>query len=376
MSKAKQILLKILSFFKRSILVILRFFGKSFAITFGVLSGIVFFVLIISILTLPFQPKENEEKTQINQNISYFYGQEESKNIIARLELFGDVIDPYQEERMPAFFGQPNIIDGMVISSQLAELAKQDNVKGIILDLSTYGGSPAGAQLILDAVKNYQKKTNKPVWTFVADSSYSAGAYLSASSNKIFATKTAGVGSIGVVGPTLIKTEGMTGIMGLEARNIQIETLSEGRNKAPKNPFNQTEEELVAERRMMKNMYDEFVKVMVENRKIDEEVLRNKMGAEIFIAGKEGLEYDLVDEIATRNQVFEKMATELKIQDNFVVNTYTAIPKNDFGLFSGFEFLPSVLKKDSQTTNPRASLCRENRILFYHGNVNKDLCGR
>lgn len=335
-----------------------------------ILSSIILSGIVASFMGFSEEPEFALE----NQEVSYFYGKEDSKNIIARLELYGDVIDPYQEMTMPAFFGDMDVIDGMVISKQLKELSQEKDIKAVVLDLSTYGGSPAGAALILEAVENYKKETNNPVYTFVADASFSAGAYLSANSDKIFATEIAGVGSVGVNGGEIIRANNLKSLGFIEADNIQLEGIFEGKNKDFKNPLNPTEEELSHIRNFMKDSYDELVKAMVEGRGIDESALRNEMGAQIFMAGTGGLKYGLVDEIATRTETFEKIATELEIQDDFVVNTYKSFSEDSFDLFGGL--FPPLFKRETRVVDPRASLCRENRILFYYGNIERDLCGR
>lgn len=369
MSKIKNITVSIYNHFKSAIKKTIKSAGKSFAFTIGIFVAIFAFFTVITVISIPFQSSENEG-TQLNQTLTYHSGNKESNNIIARIELYGDVVDPYQGATTPSFFAEQAAIDGMVIKKQLHELAKEDTIKGVVLDLSTYGGSPISAQLIVEGVEYYKSTTNKPVYTFVADSSFSAGAYLSSNSSKIFASDIAGVGSIGVVGPQIIRASELNTIAGIEARNIDLETISEGKNKAPKNPLNPTEEELEPTRAMMIDLYNEFVAVMVQNRGIDESVLRNEMGANMYMAGTNGLKFKLVDEIATREEVFERMAQETGIADNFVVNTYQYNPNSGFNLFNAL--FSSQQKNPS--IDPRQSLCRKNRVLFYHGDIQNDLC--
>lgn len=95
--------------------------------------------------------------------------------------------------------GSLDAMSGMTGYSRLDRLyrmAQSDrDVKGILLEMDSPGGSGAGLFDLADFIK----QSEKPIWAAVNESAYSAGYALAASAQRIAVTRTAGVGSVGVI---------------------------------------------------------------------------------------------------------------------------------------------------------------------------------
>ncbi len=83
------------------------------------------------------------------------------------------------------------------IGAQLAAALSDPQVRGIALEIDTFGGEVAGAFDLADAVR--AARAVKPVWAFVAESALSAGYAIASQADRIVLPRTGEVGSIGVL---------------------------------------------------------------------------------------------------------------------------------------------------------------------------------
>ena len=70
---------------------------------------------------------------------------------------------------------------GYDIKAKLYAAAADDNIKGVILDINSPGGTIYGSRAIADGVKYYKDTTKKPVYAFISGIGAS-GAYWAAAS--------------------------------------------------------------------------------------------------------------------------------------------------------------------------------------------------
>jgi ClpP class serine protease len=71
------------------------------------------------------------------------------------------------------------------------------SVKGILLEINSYGGEANGCFDLSDAI--FAARGAKPLYAVAADDSYSGAFALASAASKLFVSRTSGVGSIGVV---------------------------------------------------------------------------------------------------------------------------------------------------------------------------------
>ena len=83
------------------------------------------------------------------------------------------------------------------IAAQIAAAASDPSVRGIALEIDSFGGEVAGVFDLADAIRT--ARTAKPVWAFVAEHAFSAGYALASEADRIILPRTGAVGSIGVV---------------------------------------------------------------------------------------------------------------------------------------------------------------------------------
>lgn len=133
-----------------------------------------------------------------------------------------------------SFYGSAqNVIDS------LQRAFKQDNVKGVILDLNSPGGSPVQSDLIYSEIKRLQAEDPKKrkVYSVVSDVCASGCYYLAAATEEIYANELSTVGSIGV----LFSSFGAVDLMKKIGVDRRLQTA--GKYKAFLDPFSAESEE-------------------------------------------------------------------------------------------------------------------------------------
>jgi len=83
------------------------------------------------------------------------------------------------------------------IEQQLGQAVADPAVAGIVLDIDSPGGEAGGVFELAERIRAATRE--KPVWAVANDQAFSAAYALAAASDKVFVTRTGGVGSIGVI---------------------------------------------------------------------------------------------------------------------------------------------------------------------------------
>jgi protease IV len=158
---------------------------------------------------------------------------------------------------------------------------RNNRVKAVLLHMNTPGGVASDAAGIYDALLAYKKKYNVPVYAFVDGMCASGGMYICAAADKMYATSSSVIGSVGVIlGPTF----NFSGAM--EKFGIQSLTITQGKDKDMLNPFRPWKEgEDQSLVNITKELYEQFVTAVATGRpRLDREKLVNVYGAQVFIA--------------------------------------------------------------------------------------------
>lgn len=204
---------------------------------------------------------------------------------------------------------------GYDVKEDLEAAATRSDIKGIILEMDTPGGTIFGSRAIADAVTAYQERTGRPVVAFVRGMSASGGMYAMAGADHIVADHGTLIGSIGVIfGPftryeKVIGTEG--GLLGGGVQTtggITEEYITAGRSKDIGNPYRglNTEERTVLQAGVDNN-YTTFVDHVATGRSIEAAVIRDRLGALIYDE-QSAQANGLIDQVGNRDEAYAKAA--------------------------------------------------------------------
>lgn len=252
----------------------------------------------------------------------YVDGDEESENYLLELRINGPILNSPSNS---GFFGLDSSVTYAYQFQKLMEkVAEDDRIQGIFLRVSTPGGTVVGSNVVYDALAAYKEATDSPIYAYVEGLSASGGVWSMVAADQILAAPGSVIGSIGVIGPTLVYFNNPValdgGLLGggvTTEGGIQQFVISAGKGKDLGNPFRPpTEEELENWRVNINNEYDDFVTHVAANRDITEQTLRQDMGA--FIFGTEQAEqYNLIDGTSGRPEAISALAESLELGEDY-----------------------------------------------------------
>ncbi|MFN3312634.1 MAG: S49 family peptidase [Hyphomonas sp.] len=115
------------------------------------------------------------------------------------------------------------------IAAQIAAAADDAAVRGLALEIDSFGGEVAGVFDLADRIRAIRGA--KPVWAFVAEHAFSAGYALASQADRILLPRTGALGSIGVV----VLHADMSGQ--LDQDGVRITLVHSGQHKVDGNPY-------------------------------------------------------------------------------------------------------------------------------------------
>lgn len=115
------------------------------------------------------------------------------------------------------------------IAAQIEAAASDPNVRGLALEIDSFGGEVAGVFDLADQIRAV--RATKTVWAFVAEHALSAGYALASQADRILLPRTGAVGSIGVV----VMHADLSGQ--LDQDGVRVTLIHSGQRKVDGNPY-------------------------------------------------------------------------------------------------------------------------------------------
>ena len=115
------------------------------------------------------------------------------------------------------------------MAAQIEAAARDPNVRGLALEIDSFGGEVAGVFDLADQIRAV--RATKPVWAFVAEHAFSAGYALASQADRILLPRTGAVGSIGVV----VMHADLSGQ--LDQDGVRVTLIHSGQHKVDGNPY-------------------------------------------------------------------------------------------------------------------------------------------
>ena len=197
------------------------------------------------------------------------------------------------------------------ILQKIEKAMKTKNLKGIVLRVNSGGGSALASEIIYQELT----KLNIPIYVSMSDTTASGGYYISMAGNKVFANNATITGSIGVVS-MLPKFNNAKNKYGVHSNSV-----SKGKYSEIYDSFEPLSEESRAKiSQSMQETYKEFKSRVSKNRKIDENTLEGYAQGKIWL-GDEAKNINLIDGIASLDEVIKIMAKDLNLRNNYAVES-------------------------------------------------------
>jgi signal peptide peptidase SppA len=216
---------------------------------------------------------------------------------VAVIEVSGSLVN-----RASGMEAQSGLTSYEQLGNEILEAATDPMVRGILLRLDSYGGEANGAWDVASLIEEAARV--KPVWAAVDDWALSAGYLLASAADRIWVTRTGGVGSVGIIAMHLDQS-------GWDAANgLRYTTIFAGGRKNDFNPHEPLSEGarsvLVAE---VDRLYGMFVDAVARRRSLSAAAVRATQAGILY--GEESIAQGFADSVGTFRDALAAMTDSI-----------------------------------------------------------------
>tara|TARA_B100000989_G_scaffold85102_1_gene61094 strand:- start:2930 stop:3823 length:894 start_codon:yes stop_codon:yes gene_type:complete len=203
------------------------------------------------------------------------------------------------------------IMNNPELIKQLELLKNNKNLRAVLVDVNSPGGTVVGSKEIYDNLKKISEKI--PVAISMKEVAASGGYMVALAGNKIFCYEGTITGSVGVIMQS-VNIEKL-----LESLGIEPVIFKSGELKAKPNPIEKlssSDKDII--QKIIKSIHESFLTMVKNNRKISEENLKIISDGRIF-TGIEAKKINLVDEIGSEKDALDWLKAETKLEKDIDV---------------------------------------------------------
>lgn len=233
------------------------------------------------------------------------------------------------------------IADGdqyQTIMSDLNTAREDDTIKGIIMRVNSPGGSVYNSEQIHNYIKKVQEERKIPVYTVMETMAASGGYYISAPTDRIYASNETFTGSIGVIMQSY-SLQGLFEKYGIKEQNITTGKMKDAGSAGK----DMTDEQKQYFQDLADSAFSRFVKVVADGRSMSESDVKKLADGRVY-DGSQAVKNGLVDEIGDLEKALEDMTEEANLQDPIIFQNADVLSN-----FQRFFFKAKDLRKNSQS---------------------------
>lgn len=236
--------------------------------------------------------------------------QGDENNKVAVYYAYGDIVDG----AVGGLFSQGHQIDAQVVCKDLADLAKDKDIKAVVIRINSGGGSAYASEQIWHQIMEMKKL--KPVVVSMGGMAASGGYYMSAPANWIVAEPTTITGSIGIFGMFPDVSNLFREKLGLKFDEVKTNKYADFGTRA--RPF--TEEEMSYLSQYVNRGYKLFRHRVAEGRKMSDNQVEKIAQGHVF-TGQDAQKIGLVDQLGGLDVAVAKAAQLAKLP-NYRTSAY------------------------------------------------------
>lgn len=232
-------------------------------------------------------------------------------------------------------------ITGLITGDQptldlLADIAKSNHVKGLIVRIDSPGGTTAGSEAIYEAIRKIAK--DKPV-AAVMDTIAASGGYITAlAADHIVARGNTITGSIGVI----FQWAEVTKL--LETIGIQMQEIKSGDLKAEPSPFKPLSEKArEVSNLMVQDSFAWFTGLVAERRKLPLDRVKILSDGRVY-TGRQAVADKLIDEIGGEDKAVDWIKKQKKLSGDIAVRDWKTKGEDEGLLGLGLKITSGALK--------------------------------
>ena len=198
-------------------------------------------------------------------------------------------------------------LSSLTFAEKIREINAASNVKGVIIEINSGGGSVIGSEEIADAIKELNKTKYAVIREVVASGAY----WVASATDKIYASPMSITGSVGVIG-SYLEFSGL-----FDKYGVGYERLVGGEYKDIGSPFKKLslEEEKIMQKKI-DIIHEYFIEEVAKNRELDVDVVRSLADGQFYL-GIEAKDLGLIDEFGDTNKAkkdMEEIIGEYKLE--------------------------------------------------------------
>lgn len=253
------------------------------------------------------------------------------KEHIAVLFATGDIVDN----------GNGGIVGDKMVP-QILDLAKDDNVKGLVLRVNSGGGSAFASEQIWDALEQF-KNEGKPFYVSMGDVAASGGYYISCGADQIYAEPTTLTGSIGIFGIIPNAKKLLENNLGVTTDNVS--TNLNGDFLSFVTPMSDIQKEKM--QKYIENGYNTFVTRCANGRGVPVDSILKIAEGRVW-DGKSAKEIGLIDQYGGLEKVVADMKEKTGVENvvDYPLNTTSFLNEIlSSAQLSSNDFVPSEFKE-------------------------------
>ena len=221
---------------------------------------------------------------------------------IAIYYAYGEIVDDRTNG-----FNQEHSITAKQMTLDLQKLAKDKDVKAVVIRVNSPGGSAYASEQIWHEIELLKAK--KPVVISMGGMAASGGYYISCGANKIFAEPTTLTGSIGIFGMIPDASELLTKKLGLTFDVVKTNALSDFGSTG--RPFNETESRLM--QAYVNKGYELFTGRVAGGRGMAQDSVKAIAEGRVW-TGEQALKLGLVDKLGNLEDAIKAAAKIAKVE--------------------------------------------------------------
>ncbi len=309
-----------------------------------ILLCVVFTCSMISGIYLVINPNHSntqlvEEKSTNEQSRSFFKGSNSKEGAVV-VNIRGEISESTDNN---AFSSKQNASS---IARRIRELADKKEVKAMLLDINSPGGTVAAVQDIYNAL-NYFRSQKKPVVALMRDVAASGGFYIAMAADKIVAQPGTMTGSIGVIMQTTNAQELLKKI------GVDFNAVKSGQNKDIGAIYKElTPEQKLLLQEMIDETYQQFFEAVKNGRpNVDVNTLRIYADGRIF-TGAKAQTLGLIDGLGGEEKAKEYLSELTGIKDIKILNQRSKFMEDFFLPFSNLAESSLALKQITKPKTP------------------------
>jgi protease IV len=203
------------------------------------------------------------------------------------------------------------ITDDRKMIELIDKVGKSSQVKAVIIDINSPGGTTTGGEAMYDAIRRLAEK--KPVVAVCGTLATSAAYIVALATDRIFVYGNTITGSVGVIFQWADVTEL------LKTLGVKVEEVRSGPLKAMPSPFEPADEKTLAlSEQMVQEAKTWFVNLVSERRKIDPAGVPGLTDGRIY-SGRQAVDLKLVDQIGDERDAKSWLSKERNVSSGLKI---------------------------------------------------------